>query len=89
MNEKQLRSSLLFWYREALKGNPAPLETICNAIDTLYLFDMVPECIADFSGYLLGNLYEINVLDVGGQSINLMLQHDDLFQDESEVIPFV
>lgn len=89
MNEKQLRSSLLSWYREALKGNPAPLETICKAIETLYLFDMVSERISDFSCYLLQNLFEINVLDGNNQSVNLMLQCDeDLYPDEEEVLPF-
>lgn len=89
MNEKQLRSSLLFWYREALKGSPAPLEAVCKAIETLYLFDMVSERISEFSCYLLQNLFEINVLDAGGQSVNFMLQMDEgLRQDGSEVIPF-
>ena len=77
MNEKQLRSALLSWYREALKGNPAPLEAIHNAIDTLYLFDMVSEEIENFSSYLLANLYEINVLDDNNPSAVFMLQDDE------------
>lgn len=90
MNEKKLRSSLLSWYREALAGNPAPLEVICNAIETLYIFDMVSEHIYDFSCYLLQNLFEINVLDSGGSSVSFMLHMDEVLnQEESEVIPFV
>lgn len=86
MNEKQIRSSLLSWYREALAGNPGPMVSIVKAIESLYLFDLVSDSIYDFSCYLLQNLCEIDVLD-DGDGVSFWVDKV-LDQEESEVIPF-
>lgn len=81
MTEKELRSTLFYWYREAIKGNLGPMVAISRAVQTFYLFDLVSDDIYSITCYLMENLMEIELLDADKNIIG-----EDI--SEKETLPF-
>lgn len=63
MSEDTMKSNLLSLYQEAVAGNPAPIIAVCHALEGLYLFDMLPDSIYDFSCMLIQSLVDNELYD--------------------------
>lgn len=94
MNEKDIRSALFHWYREAVSGNPGPFAAILRSVETFYLFDLISEDLYSVSMYLSENLIELEILDCDENVIPLPEPEDpalpfpEVVLSEREVLPF-
>ena len=87
MSEKELRSALFHWYREAINGNPRPFVAILRSVETFYLFDLISDDLYSVSMYLSEDLIELKILDCDGNVIPLPEPEDIEFPFPEFVLP--
>ena len=94
MSEKELRSALFHWYREAIDNNPGPFAAILRSVETFYLFDLISDELYTVSEYLAENLIELEILDFDGNLIpvpepeDVKLPFPELVSSGEEDLPF-
>lgn len=99
MSEKQLRFSLLRWYREAVSGNPTPILVLGRAVENFYLFGLVSDELYDFCCCLVDDLIKLEKLDASAYMLGRDEEPDpdkaggvpahDMFDDiREEDLPF-